>query len=607
MPSPNLKQFYIPEEQSIYLLSHDDAQKLTDWIVLCKQQLEQSGFYDIELIGNGAFGFVFAGKKSDQEEYVFKFSRINLSQKIQDRLEEEAFMLDKVNHPLVPKLVEFIRINNQAILIMERVKGENLEEICLKYGNLPARLIVKIGAQLSEIISFLREIKKNNHPAPIVHGDIKPSNVMFDPETEKIGLIDWGSSVFAQLDGNRQAIGRGVMELLSDDIQQTNARLGDVYFIGLEQMEGALSTTRFDEQGIAGTLYALASGQSCRFGFQTIPPSSLGLPKELALTLDAMLGDDPAKRDLSGEYFMNNMKYMKQIVFRKRKVETISPVLPVWVREFHGKMDTVVYTSRKSFLKEGDETLTIQDVDNVELDKYYRNFMVGMGDKEKAFLAAVSRLGKYAVVGGLAIKWTVKGVYIDSNLNLFDQDLKSSFFRSINNMVTLACSIKRIGIFKSCLFKARDTLHLYRKQRDRPFQPLEGMAIPFEISSAPKPDDKSKLHSYFEDGDDPDELLNLPDSIINIVEHLNTIHHTGCIIFEALATHLKIHSYYVLLNPQREKEFSNCLKNILKLIPEIKGQGISGYMKLPYKDTRFFPFISSLPPDYYPRNPVDSF
>ena len=29
-----LQQFYIPEEQSIYLLSHDDAKKLKDWVAL---------------------------------------------------------------------------------------------------------------------------------------------------------------------------------------------------------------------------------------------------------------------------------------------------------------------------------------------------------------------------------------------------------------------------------------------------------------------------------------------------------------------------------------------------------------------------------------------
>jgi len=42
-----LKHFYIPEEQSIYLLSHADAKKLKDWVNLCTEQLLSLGYRDI--------------------------------------------------------------------------------------------------------------------------------------------------------------------------------------------------------------------------------------------------------------------------------------------------------------------------------------------------------------------------------------------------------------------------------------------------------------------------------------------------------------------------------------------------------------------------------
>ncbi len=114
----DLKHFYIPDEQSIYLLSHKDAQKLKDWFKLCKEQLELLGYRDISLIGKGAFGFAFAGLDPQGKELVFKFSRINLPQHVQDRLEEEAFMLSHVEHSHVPQLIEFQRIKKQAILVM---------------------------------------------------------------------------------------------------------------------------------------------------------------------------------------------------------------------------------------------------------------------------------------------------------------------------------------------------------------------------------------------------------------------------------------------------------------------------------------------------------
>jgi non-specific serine/threonine protein kinase len=59
----------------------------------------------------------------------------------------------------------------------------------------------------------------------------------------------------------------------------------------------------------------------------------------------------------------------------------------------------------------------------------------------------------------------------------------------------------------------------------------------------------------------------------------------------------------MLLNHDKEAEFTQCLTEILQLLPTITGIGISGFMKLPYKDTRFFEHINGLPDKFYPRNP----
>ncbi len=137
MSQAALQQFYIPEEQSVYLLSHHDARKLKDWVALCQAQLVQLGYRDIELIGKGAYGFVFAGSAQQQGQpthYVFKFSRITLPTHLQERLEEEAFMLDQVSHPLIPGLIAYQRVRGQSILVMERAPGWNLEQVSLRQG-----------------------------------------------------------------------------------------------------------------------------------------------------------------------------------------------------------------------------------------------------------------------------------------------------------------------------------------------------------------------------------------------------------------------------------------------------------------------------------------
>lgn len=606
-PVTDLKHFYIPDEQSIYLLSHKDAQRLKDWFRLCKEQLELLGYSQIEMIGKGAFGFAFAGVDPDGKELVFKFSRINLPQHVQDRLEEEAFMLSHIDHPFVPQLFEFQRIKKQAILVMERARGLDLEVVSLQQGPLSARIIMKIAAQLADILVLLREYRKDGLEKPIVHGDIKPSNIVYDSKNEQIGLIDWGSSVFAQLDANGQFVATNVMDLMSGDMQQTNARLGDVYFIGDDQLNGGLSTPRFDEQGLASTLYALASGQSSRFARHVITPSSLGLPRELAETLYAMLSDDIAMQQKGGDYFIENMKYMKRLVFNGPEEVEYQAFIPSWTHVKNKEIDTVVYSSRKSFLRaevsDSDNENELRYLNDAQFERYYKNYMQGMGETEKAFISAVGRLGRFPVVGGLAVRWQPEGVYIDSSLNLYNPELKRSFEMSVNNMVNLARAIHRVGVFKSCMFNARDTLHVERETEEVRFYPDDAMQIPYDKSKISLTEDESRIHSYFEDGDDPDELLELPQPMLSILRQLNSIHHTGCIIFEALPTHLKIHSYFTLLDHSMELEFKSLLKDIIELIPQINGLGISGFMKLPYKDTRFFEHINCLPDKFYPRNP----
>ncbi|MEN3158577.1 protein kinase [Alkalimonas sp. NCh-2] len=598
-----LRNFYIPEEQSFYLLNANDARKLKEWVALCISELEKLGYQQIELIGKGAYGFAFAGVSLQGEQCVFKFSRITLPLHIQERLADEAYMLSQVQHPAVPRYITYQLIKKQGILMMGRARGIDLEQYSLKHGRLSARLLVKLAVQLAELLQLLRQHKKDGLSAPIVHGDIKPSNLVFDSETEQISLVDWGSSVFAQTDEQGQFISNDVMGLMSADLQHSNARLGDVYFIGPEQRSGALSSPRFDEQGAASTLYALASGQSCRFGYKAIPARSLGLPQAFATMLDSLLSEDVQLRNQAGDYFLQQMPFMQQLVLPELPLFDDKPLLPVWVSPIRHDLDTVVYSSRKSFLREHSVEDGIGFVDDAQLERYYKNYLEGMGDTEKAFIAAVSRLARYPVVGGLAIHWQPKGVYIDSSLNLYDDSLLTAFALAVNNVVQLAQAIGRVGIFKACLFNARNTIHISRETMAHPFIAPEGAKIPYRIAPVLSSDASSKQHSYFEDGKDPDEQLILPDCIMDDIARLNLIRHTGCLIFEVTPLYMKIHSYYRLLDVTAETEFARLLASILQKVPQITGEGVGGFMKLPHKDTRFFQHQLMQVTRYYPMNP----
>ncbi|SNY42179.1 serine/threonine protein kinase [Arsukibacterium tuosuense] len=599
-----LRNFYIPEEQSVYLLNANDAKKLKDWVALCIEELEKLGYRQIELIGKGAYGFAFAGFGQDGASCVFKFSRINLAQHIQERLADEAYMLSLVKHPAVPSYITYQVIKKQGILMMSRAKGLDLEQYSLKAGRLPVRLIIDIAAQLAQLLLFLRQQQIDGNSAPIVHGDIKPSNLVFDEQSGKISLIDWGSSVHAQLDCQGQYLANNVMQLMSADLQNSNARMGDVYFIGPEQRNGELSSPRFDEQGVASTLYALASAQSCRFGRQAIPARSLGLPVEFATMLDSMLADDQMLRQQAGDYFISRMPQLTRLVLPPLNLLPDSPLLPVWCSDQLQELDTVVYSSRKSFLREHQEDANLHYVDDVQLERYYKNYLEGMGETEKAFIAAVGRLARYPVVGGLAIHWQAGGVYIDSSLNLYNANLKKAFSHAVNNVVNLGRAIGKLGVFKACLFDARNTIHISRETMEQPFVVPADAKIQYQAAPVLSQEEASKQHSYFEDGKDPDEQLVLPEAIMDDIAKLNLIRHTGCIIFEVTPLYMKVHSYYRLLDSTAEPEFAALLQSILAKVPLISGEGVGGFMKLPYKDTRFFEHQRQTSACYYPPNPL---
>ncbi|PKG55267.1 serine/threonine protein kinase [Shewanella sp. Choline-02u-19] len=597
MQTPELQHFYISEEQSIYLLAANDARKHRAWIRLCKQQLSKLGYEEFELVGKGAYGFVFAGVNAQGQAHVFKFSRLTLPQHVQDRLEEEAFMLSQVIHPNVPPAIKFQHVGKQGILVMARAPGEDLEQLCLRIGALPVAIVMNIARQLAAILKYL------HNGRPLIHGDIKPSNLVYDLQSQHLSLIDWGSAVFAQRDNDGNPVNGNVMDLMSSDHQHTNARMGDVYFIGEEQLNGALSSPRFDEQGVAATLYALASGQASRFGSKVIPATSIGLPVELAKTLDGMLSEDPIQRKKAGDYFVKSMAHSHRMHLPEINTGPLIAEIPVWVLASNKEVETVSYSSRKAFLKEHNADDPIAKMDDLQLEKYYRNFMAGMGDTEKGFIAAVGRLAQYDIVGGLAIHWRENGVFIDSNLALYNESQKKALTISVNNMVTLACGIHRIGVFKACFFNARDTLHIEREDSQQPFIMACEQQLPFEVGDVPSLEDRSRLHSYFEDGRDPEENLELPKEIMTELAIINQIHHTGCIIFEALPNHMKIHSYLRLLNPRKQAAFRGCLDRILSHVDKIQGKGVSGFMKLPYKNTRKFNHVERKPDLFYPRNP----
>ena len=87
------------------------------------------------------------------------------------RLHSEAKTLALLNHPHIARIFGFIRVNNNLYLVMEFVAGESLRSVLKEKGRLDPNLVLAIFHQIIAAVKFAHELG-------VVHGDLKPSNIM---------------------------------------------------------------------------------------------------------------------------------------------------------------------------------------------------------------------------------------------------------------------------------------------------------------------------------------------------------------------------------------------------------------------------------------------
>lgn len=97
-------------------------------------------------------------------------------------LMNEYSQLIKLESRFIPKVIEILE--NKA-LILDFIPGHNLKEIRARNG-LEWREIRNIFLQLLDLIAYL-------HKNGVIHGDIKPENIIYDRNNTY--LIDFGSAI----------------------------------------------------------------------------------------------------------------------------------------------------------------------------------------------------------------------------------------------------------------------------------------------------------------------------------------------------------------------------------------------------------------------------
>ncbi len=138
-------------------------------------------------IGSGGGGTIYkAYHKRLQKEVILKKIHGSIKDVINNRT--EADILKNLRHSYLPQVLDFLEFEDEVYTVMDFIQGESFEQLLNRKVHFTVNQIVKYGEQLCEAIYYLHTQK-----VPIIHGDIKPANIMLTPD-DNICLIDFNIS-----------------------------------------------------------------------------------------------------------------------------------------------------------------------------------------------------------------------------------------------------------------------------------------------------------------------------------------------------------------------------------------------------------------------------
>lgn len=149
-------------------------------------------------------------------------------------LEREANILKKVDHPVLPRIVDIIQRDNKVYVVMDYVEGRPLSKILEEQGAQPQDMVIQWAKDLASALDYLHSMNP-----PIIYRDMKPSNIMLRPDG-KVKLIDFGTAKEYKIENNADTTALGTRgyaapEQFGDSqgrgIYNTDART-DIYCLG---------------------------------------------------------------------------------------------------------------------------------------------------------------------------------------------------------------------------------------------------------------------------------------------------------------------------------------------------------------------------------------
>ena len=194
-------------------------------------------FLLLGLVGKGGMGSVYRAKDESLGRFVaikVILPSLGEDEEFVATFRREAQAAAKLNHPHIAQIYSFGQQGKQPYIAMELVPGRGLDQLIDSGKRLDQGLIMQIGLDIAEGLSQADDIG-------LIHGDIKPENILLD---EKMNgkLVDFGIASFAG-----QAEADGIW--------------GTPYYIAPEKLRREKVDARSDIYCLGATLYHALAGK----------------------------------------------------------------------------------------------------------------------------------------------------------------------------------------------------------------------------------------------------------------------------------------------------------------------------------------------------------
>src|SRR6266545_8164708 len=249
-----------------------------------KTELLREGYEPLEVVGRGGEGEVIRALDHLHGRHVALKVRPVADEVSRTQLLSEARLLLSLSpHPGLPLVREDFFVDERYVIAMDWIEGTDLEALLDVEGRpgLAPALAIGYLEQAAEALEHLHA-----HDPPVVHGDVKPANLILS-SSGRIVLVDFGLS-----------------STPTDDLR----RAGTAGYVAAEVAAGARPTAASDVYSFAATALALLTGEAPSGG----APSWGTIEREripgLERILRANLATDPERRDASAAAFVARLQ-----------------------------------------------------------------------------------------------------------------------------------------------------------------------------------------------------------------------------------------------------------------------------------------------------------